>query len=66
MRLKVDELRVESFAVAEAGAESGTVGGLEEQQPPSRPQTCDNPTCETLVCPCQVTQDISNCVCPTP
>jgi len=66
MRLKVDELRVESFAVAEAGAEPGTVGGLEEQQPPSRPHTCDNPTCETLVCPCQVTQDISNCVCPTP
>ena len=65
MKLNADDLRVESFAAAEGSAWGGTVRG-HDGPPPSRPQTCDNPTCETLICPCQVTQDVSNCVCPTP
>ena len=54
MKLNVDELCVESFAVAVGNGETGTVKAYAPTQA----------TCETLVCPCQVTQDMSNCVCP--
>ena len=65
LRLNVDELCVQSFAVATGNGETGTV----QAHAPSGGQntcghTCDNATCETLVCPCQVTQDMSDCVCP--
>ena len=65
IRLSVDELRVESFAVATGDEETGTVKG----HAPNSGQdtcghTCDDATCETLVCPCQVTQAVSDCVCP--
>ena len=55
LRLKVDELCVESFAVAVGNGEAGTV----KAHAPS-----EHATCQTLVCPCQVTQAVSDCVCP--
>jgi len=54
LRLSVDELCVESFAVAVGNGEPGTVKAY-------APTAA---TCETLVCPCQVTQAVSDCVCP--
>jgi hypothetical protein len=54
LRLNVDELCVESFAAAPEIDGTGTV----------RAHAPTNATCETLVCPCQVTQEVSNCVCP--
>jgi hypothetical protein len=64
IRLNVDELRVESFAVAAGNGETGTVRAFAPNSQQDSCHTCDDPTCETLVCPCQVTQDMSNCVCP--
>jgi hypothetical protein len=65
IRLKVDELCVESFTVATGNGETGTVKAyVPNSGQDSCGHTCDDPTCETLVCPCQVTQDMSNCVCP--
>ena len=55
IRLDVDELHVESFAAATGNGETGTV----KAHAPS-----EHATCETLVCPCQVSQDVSDCVCP--
>ncbi|HEX8904298.1 MAG TPA: hypothetical protein VF771_05610 [Longimicrobiaceae bacterium] len=54
IRLNVDELHVESFAAAAGNGATGTV----------QAHASDNPTCQTLVCPCQVTQAVSDCVCP--
>jgi hypothetical protein len=55
LRLNVDELCVESFAAAPGSDGTGTVRA---HAPPT------NATCETFICPCQVTNDRSNCVCP--
>lgn len=68
MKLSLDELRVETFSVAAGEGERGTVRGHAPQSGgrDTCGHTCDNATCETLVCPCQVTQEVSNCVCPTP
>ena len=54
LRLSVDELCVESFAVAVGNGEPGTV----------KAYAPTNATCETFVCPCQVTEAMSDCVCP--
>jgi hypothetical protein len=54
LRLSVDELCVESFAVAVGNAETGTV----------KAYVPTHATCETFVCPCQVTEAISDCRCP--
>ena len=55
IRLNVGELHVESFAAASGDGKPGTV----KAHNPS-----DHATCETLVCPCQVTEAISDCRCP--
>ena len=65
IRLNADDLCVESFAVPTGSGETGTVRAhAPNSQQDTCGHTCDNATCETLVCPCQVTQAVSDCVCP--
>ncbi|HEX5726907.1 MAG TPA: hypothetical protein VFX98_15640 [Longimicrobiaceae bacterium] len=63
MKLNVDELCVESFAIVAETAENGTVKGHE--RPTTRPscdETCDH-TCQTYACACLVSIGPTYCFC---
>ena len=63
MKLSVDALRVESFAVASQSAErEGTVHAHARTDRYTCPATCEA-TCQTQVCPCPFSIDVTRCVC---
>jgi hypothetical protein len=64
-KLRLEDLRVESFTIDDADAGLGTVRA-HEFFGPTHARSCGGPTCQTLVCACVVTEALSDCVCPTP
>ena len=64
-KLKLEDLRVEFFPVGGTEQRWGTVRA-NEGFGPTHARSCGGPTCQTLVCACVVTEDLSDCVCPTP
>ncbi|HEX6749641.1 MAG TPA: hypothetical protein VF092_20280 [Longimicrobium sp.] len=63
VKLSLDALTVESFAVATEPAEKGTV---DAHQPSGKPFTCDTcqDSCQTHgACPCLVTNGMLSCFC---
>ena len=64
MKLNVDELHVESFAIVAEAAENGTVKGHEAPTAPH--PTCDRTcgdTCQTYACACLVSVGPTYCFC---
>ena len=64
IKLNVDGLRVESFETERAAEGTGTVRAAEAAS--GRPWTCDPScdfTCDTMACPCRVSEHPTMCYC---
>jgi hypothetical protein len=63
VKLSLDALAVESFAVVNEADEQGTVEAHEA--PTGKPFTCNTcaATCQTMACPCPVSNGLPSCFC---
>lgn len=63
IRLNMEELRVESFAISAGTVEEGTV---KAHARPTLDQTCPDTckyTCDTHICPCRISENFTGCYC---